>query len=205
MSLLQQNSPDVDDAARGEEYTKGTSHVIWATVVATVLVTIAIVIYVLAGEKPPAVVGQVEQVWVHPVHTVTAGFDASGAAIPTESYDQVLVFTRVSLHNQSDKPLFMHQIMTNAKFDDGIHTSYAATSADYDRIFQAYPELASVHGQGLSQATTINPGETKDGNFVSAFKMNKQQWDERKDLNFTFAFQYQPALTLAPKGQVIEQ
>ena len=46
MSLLQQETPDkVDDAALGEELTKGSSHVVWATIAATVLVTIAIAIY----------------------------------------------------------------------------------------------------------------------------------------------------------------
>ncbi len=35
--------------------------------------------------------------------------------------------------------------------------------------------------------------------------MTKQQWDARKDLNFTFAFRYQPSLVLAPHTAVIEQ
>ena len=43
MSLLHQDSPEeIDDAARGEEFTKGTSHVVWASALATVLVTVAI-------------------------------------------------------------------------------------------------------------------------------------------------------------------
>ena len=41
--------------AAGESYTKGTSHVIVATVVATVLVSIAVAVYLFIGEKPPAV------------------------------------------------------------------------------------------------------------------------------------------------------
>jgi len=35
--------------------------------------------------------------------------------------------------------------------------------------------------------------------------MSKQQWDARKNLSFTFAFQYQPSLVLAPQSAVIEQ
>ena len=67
MSLLHQDSPEeIDDAALGEELTKGTSHVVVATVIAAVVVTIAIAIYVLAGQKPPAATGEIVQVWAHP-------------------------------------------------------------------------------------------------------------------------------------------
>ena len=50
MSLLQQEKRD----AAGESYTKGTSHVILATVIAVVLVSAAMTVYVISGEKPPA-------------------------------------------------------------------------------------------------------------------------------------------------------
>ena len=41
--------------------------------------------------------------------------------------------------------------------------------------------------------------------FVSSFRITKQQWDARKDLNFTFAFQYQPSLVLTPHSAITEQ
>jgi hypothetical protein len=205
MSLLQQDSASPDSAAPGEEYTKGTGHLVWAGIIATVLVTVAIGLYVWIGQKPPAAVGTVEQVWARPMHTETSGFDAAGAPMPKQSFDQVLVFTRVKLHNQSDKPLFLHQVMANATMDDGIHTSYAAIPSDYDRVFLAYPELASLHGSSLPSEATIDAGQTIEGTFVSAFRMSKQEWDARKNLNFTFAFQYQPSLVLAPQSAVIEQ
>jgi len=206
MSLLHQDSPEeTDDAARGEELTKGSSHVVIAGIIAAVVVTIVIALYVLAGQKPPAATGEIVQVWGHPRHTITSGFDAAGAAMAQKSFDHVLVFTQVKLHNQSDKPLFLHQILTNATLADGPHTSYAATLTDYDRVFIAYPELASLHSKGLSPETTINPGQTVEGTFVSSFRITKEQWDARKDLSFTFAFQYLPSLTLTPHSAVTEQ
>jgi hypothetical protein len=205
MSLLQQDYPEVDDAALGEEFTKGSSHLVWAAVIATVLVTVAIALYVMAGTKPPAVTGEIEHVWAHPMHTETSGFDASGVAVAKEGFDQVLVFTRVKLHNQSDKPVFLREILTNAKLDDGIHSSYAAIPIDYDRVFQAYPELASLHTNGISPSSTINPGQTIEGTFISAFRLNKAQWESRKSLDFTLGFKYLPNLTLTPTAPVIEQ
>jgi hypothetical protein len=206
MSLLHQDSPEaIDDAARGEEFTKGSSHVVWAAVIAAVLVSVALAIYVIAGQKPPIASGEIEQVWVHPQLTVTPAFDANGEPMPQESFDQVYVFALVKLRNESKAPLYLHNIMTNTKLDDGIRSSYAATAADYDRVFLAYPAMPVPHGKGLPLMMTIDPGQTVEGTVVSAFRMSKQQWDAGKDLSFTFAFEYQPSLVLKPHSPAIVQ
>jgi hypothetical protein len=203
MSLLSQQSPEArDGAALGEEYTKGTSHLVVASIIAAVLVTIAVAIYVIAGEKPPAATGDIVEVWAHPMHTETSGFDANGASIPKESFDQVLVFTHVRLRNQSKVPIFLHEILTNIMLDDGVHSSYAALPADYDRIFIAYPTLDSLRATPLSPDTTLDPGQTKEGTFVSAFRLTPTQWAARKSLDFSFGFRYLPSLKLTPQVPV---
>ncbi|HEY1732378.1 MAG TPA: hypothetical protein VGG15_11545 [Terriglobales bacterium] len=198
MSLLHQNSEEVDDAALGEELTKGSSHLVWASVIAAVVVSAAIAIYVLAGQKPQAATGEIEQVWVHPQHTETSGFDANGVPMPKEVYDQIYVFALVKIHNQAKEPLFLHSIMTDATLDDGIHTAYDASASDYERLFTAYPNLPVPHGKPLSPQVTIQPGDTVEGTIVAAFRLTKEQWDAHKDLSFTFAIQYQPNLKLTP-------
>jgi hypothetical protein len=206
MSLLNQETrQELDDAARGEEFTKGTSHILWASLAAAVVVTIAIAIYVIAGEKPPVATGEVLEIWAHPMHTVTPAFDASGSPLSQETFDQVLVFTKVRLHNQSKAPLFLHQITTNVTLDDGIHTSYAAMPSQYERIFVAYPDLSQWKSATLSPDMTMEAGQTAEGTFVSSFRMTKQQWDSRKGLNYSFAFRYQPNVTINAKNAVIDR
>lgn len=205
MSLLQHDSTELDDAARGEEFTKGSSHVVIASVIAAVVVSIAVAIYVIAGEKPPAATGEIEQVWVHAQHSESSGFDANGVAVAPEQMDQVYVFALVKIHNQSKQPLFLRNCITNATLPDGIHSSYAATATDYDRVFIAYPAMPVPHGKGLSLTSTIDPGQTIEGTIVSAFHLTKPEWDARKDLSFTLGLQYQPSLTLAPHAQVIDR
>lgn len=206
MSLLNQETrQELDDAARGEEFTKGTSHILWASLAAAVVVTIAIAIYVIAGEKPPVATGEVLEIWAHPMHTVTPAFDASGSPLSQETFDQVLVFTKVRLHNQSKAPLFLHQITTNVTLDDGIHTSYAAMPSQYERIFVAYPDLSQWKSATLSPDMTMEAGQTAEGTFVSSFRMTKQQWDSRKGLNYSFAFRYQPNVTIDAKNAVIDR
>jgi hypothetical protein len=208
MSLLQHDTPqELEEIAPGESYTKGSSHVILAAIVATVLVTAAIVIYVLAGEKPPVATGEILEVWAHPMHTVTPAFDASGMAIPQDSFDQVLVFTRVRLHNQSKQPLFLHQILTNITHPDGsIDSSFATTASQYERIFMAYAGLSQWHTPALNtDELTIQPDQTVEGTFVSSFKMAKEPWDARKALDYSFSFRYQAVLKLTPKVAVTDR
>ena len=106
-----------------------------------------------------------------------------------------MVFTEVRLENHTDHPLYLKNVLTNATLADGIHSSYAANKADYDRIFVAYPDMPVPHNAPMSPLdTTIDPGQTVEGTFVSAFKMTKEQWDARKKLDYTFNFRYQPSL-----------
>jgi hypothetical protein len=205
MSLLQQDDTELDDASRGESFTKGTSHVVVASVVATILVSVAIAIYVITGEKPPVVTGDILGVTAHAMHTESSGLDANGAPMPQESFDQVYVFTHVRLHNQTAGPVFLLSVLTNATLPDGIHSSYAAPASDYDRVFLAYPDMPVPHDKALSLNTTIESGQTVEGTVVSAFKLTKQDWDARKDLNYTFAFRYQPSVVLTPRVAVVDR
>ena len=201
MSLLQQESRE----AAGESYTRGTSHVIIATVIAVVLVSAAMTVYVISGEKPPASTGEVLDVWAHTMHTETSGWDANGAAIPKEEIDQLLLFTHVRLHNRGKQPIFLHQALANLTLPDGIHSSYAAMPSDYERVFTGYPQLQQWHAPSISPDLTIQPGETKEGTFVCSFRLKKAEWDSRKALGYTFNFQYLPALTIDFKGAITER
>jgi hypothetical protein len=203
MSLLEQSPEEIQFEKPGESYTKGSSHVVIAGVAAAILVSAAIALYVISGQKPPAATGEVVEVWEHPLHTETSGMDANGALMAKESFDQMLVFAHVRLHNQSKQPIFLYQILTNAQLADGEHSSYAAMPGDYDRIFVAYPAMQPLRATPISPDSTINPGETKEGTFVSSFRIPKDQFDARKSLDFEFAFRYLPSLKLAPQTAVI--
>ena len=204
MSLLQQDSPSGTDG-RGEELTKGTGHPVIATVLSAVIVTIVIAGYVIGSQKPPAFTGEASRVVAHMMHRETSGFDASGAVMPKEEFDQVLVFSHLKLHNQSKDPLFLHQVLTNIVMDNATRSSYAAIPADYERLFAAYPDLAALHGKPLPQEATIAPGQDLEGDIVSSFRMTKAEFDSRKGLDFTVSFRYQPDLKITPVGAVAEQ
>lgn len=206
MSLLHQDSPEeIDDAARGEEFTKGSSHVVLAGLIAAALVVLAIALYIWAGQTPPVASGEIVQVWAHPRHGQTSGFDANGAPVPKVTFDQLLIFAHIKLRNKSKVPLYLEDVLMNAKLDDGILSVSAGDAAQYDEVFVAYPDLAPLHAKALTPRTMIAPGESLDGNAFWATRLTKQEWDARKDLNFTFKFQYQSSLVLAPHTAVMER
>lgn len=205
MSLLQQNPSALDGTAPGEEMTKGSTHLLWAGLIAAVAVTVAIAIYFIVGQKPPASAGEVSRAVAHLMHRETAGFDANGAPMPKQDFDQVLLFTHIKLHNQSKQPLFLHQLMANVTLEDGIHSSYAATPTDYERLFAAYKDLASLHGRSLATEETIPAGETVEGDFVTSFRMTREEWRARKGLDYTVSFRYQPDMKLTPATAVSER
>jgi hypothetical protein len=207
MSLLQQDTTELDDAAKGEEYTKGTTNLGKAAIISTIALSIAAFVYIYTGEKPPMATGEILNIWAHPIHTDTSGFDANGAPMAKESFDQMFVFSQVRLHNQSNVPLFLINVLTDFTAQDGnITSNYAANKGDYDRFFVAYPDTQIPHGPALSPLdTVIQPGQTVEGTVVSAYKMTKQGWDARKGLELTFIFRYQPSLKLTPHVPVIDR
>jgi hypothetical protein len=222
MSLLHQESQEeIDDAALGEEFTKGSSHVVRAGFIATVLVTVVVAIVVLASHKPLVASGEIVQVWAYPEHGQTSGTDANGDAKSQESFDQVLLFARVKLHNRSNIPLVVQDVLANVRLADGIPLSVSAGSvAQFEEAFLAYPKLDAPYGKPLAHHIVLDPGQSVDGTAFWVFRMTKQQWDARKDwlpdpnrgdpgsksgLNFTVSIQYQQDLVLAPQTAVMEQ
>jgi len=203
MSLLHQNAQEpLDDASQGEELTKGTSHIVIAGVIAAIVVTIGIVFYFVAGQKPPVATGEVLQIWAHPIHVETSGLDANGEAMAKKTADQILVFARIRFHNQSNMPITMHDVMSDATLDDGVHSSYAASAVDFDRMFVAFPEVASFREAPLPTERTLNPGETVEGLAVTSYRVSKAQWDARKDLSYSIAIKYQPKILVKLKTPV---
>jgi hypothetical protein len=222
MSLLHQDTPEeIDDAALGEEFTKGSSHVIWASIIAAVLVIALVGIALLAGRKPPVASGQVVQVWAFPRHGETSGLDANGDPMAKDVFDQVLVFAHIKLQNQSKHPLQVQNVLANIHQADGIPLSVSAGNiAQYQEAILAYPELATLQGAPLSPHTIIESGQSLEGNLIWVFRMDRQQWQTRKEwqpdpdhddpgsksgLNFTVAIQYQKDLVLTPSSPVMER
>ena len=208
MSLLQiSNDPhhEHDASSEGKDLAAGSSYLLWTTITAVILVSVGIAVFLWVNHKPPVAAGEVTQVSAHAVHSLAAGIAGNGVPMSAEPSDQVLVFASVRVRNQSDQPIVLKELMANATFGDGIHSSYAAGAADFDRIFVAYPELAGLRGKPLLRETVVPAGQTIDGMIISSFRATKEFWATKKDLNFTVEFKMHPDLVLTPAGPIVEQ
>lgn len=202
MSLLQQDTNHQDDAARGEEFTKGTSRIGIAAIIATVAVALAIAAYVIAGQKGPVATGEVTGVTIHMIHRETSAFDAGGAPKPKDEFDQLLLFAHLRVQNQGKQPITVHDIMANITLPDGIHSSNAASPYDYERLFQFMPDLNPLRGKSLPLESTLAPGQAIEGDAIMSFRMTPADWDTRKNLDFSVAIPYQDTLKITAKAPV---
>ncbi len=159
-----------------------------------------------ASRKPPAASGEIVQVWAHPRHVETSGLDANGAPMAKESFDEVLLFAHVKLKNDSKYPLVLENALANVSPADGILSVSAGSTAQYDEVFLAYPELAALHSNALPPRTRSRRGRAWTGTAFWVFRRYANRSGTRaRSLNFTFSFQYQPSLVLAPHTAVMEQ
>ncbi len=208
MSLLKLKEDAIGDAGdkpSGEDYARGSGYILWASIIAFITVSVGIGLFVMADHKPPVAAGEITQVWAHSVHTINTPLDANGNPTPGNAFDQILVFAQVRVRNQSDQPIVLKELLTNVRLEDGLHSSYAASAIDYDRIFIAYPQLSGLRSKSLVRETIVQPGDVLEGMIVSSFHVSKEQWAARKELNFSLQFKFHPDLILTPKVPIQEQ
>lgn len=166
--------------------------------VATVAVLLTTAIYVWVGEKPPVAVGQIVKLDVTPIHTeMRVGAGAQGVQGGMDTYDQLLITAEVKVRNQTNIPLFLHDMWSNLSTNNGDQDrSLAANTTDFQSVFIAYPQMASLKQEPLLRDTTIQPGQTAQGLVIFHYPMTKDQWDARHGFEAVFSFTHQKNLVL---------
>jgi hypothetical protein len=169
-------------------------------VIAAIVVSIALGLYVYLGQKPPVAAGEVLQATVYPVHTVinnSGGAAQEGMAGSSESYDQVLILTKIKIRNQTDIPLFLQDISSAIKLPDGSEQeNVAASNRDMDRVFQAYPSLSYLRADSIPRDITLTPGQDAEGLAIFNYPLSKDQWSKLQTANVVVSFMHQKNLEL---------
>lgn len=172
----------------------------WKTfALAAVVLIVAVAIFYLIVRKPPETAGEIVQVNYYPVHsTISGGGDGTdGMQGGNESYDQLLVLAVVRVRNQTDIPIFLQDIAATVTTADGAkHENIGAGASDFDRVFQAFPSLASLRSQPFDRTATIAPGQSAEGLAIFNFPLTRQQWDQRKSGNVVVSFLHQRNLLI---------
>jgi hypothetical protein len=159
---------------------------------------------VLFERKTPTATGEIARVSIYPVQARIAGGAAgtSGEQGQDEIINQMLVFAHVRLHNPNTAPITIVDNWAVVTLPNGdTRRSLGASTADFDKVFQAYPQLAPVHTDPLRRDLQIQPGQSVDGLVVFSYPMSRQEWDSRKSMRVTITFNGAKDVTLdAPEG-----
>ena len=177
-----------------------------------VVVAIAVAVLAAAGvfawiyTRPALQTGKVLSVNVKPIHRELGtgpvnGSRTEGVAGQPDIYDEMIVLADVEIKNQTDIPLFLHDMWGVVHLPDDDQRSLAAPSRDFEKVFIAYPELKQLEKAPLPRDITLTPGQQVEGMVIYSYPISQAQWDSRTGMDLTFSFLHQKPLVLqvAPK------
>jgi hypothetical protein len=108
---------------------------------------------------------------------------------------------QVTLRAVGEKPLYIKGIKADLKTQDNSYTDNAAAGSDFDRYFQAYPDLRDHAMKALTVETKIPPGGEERGTVIVTFPITKDQFDSRKSLTVTVEPYDQRPVVLKESGK----
>jgi hypothetical protein len=169
-------------------------------VIAAIVVSIALGLYVYLGQRPPVAAGEILTMNLYPVHTLInngGGGGAEGMVGTGEYYDQMLILAKVRVRNQTDIPLFMQDISATIKLPDGSEqVNVTASDKDMDRVFLAYPSLSYLRADSIRRDMTLTPGQSVQGLTIFNFPIAKEQWDTLQTAKVVVSFLHHKNLEL---------
>jgi len=103
-------------------------------------------------------------------------------AVEIPGQNSTMAALTFTLHNTSDKILYVHTLQASLKAPSGDSTADAVSAVDFDRYFQAFPALKDGAQTALSPETKIQPGETTRRTIIVAFPMTLDAFNQRQAL-----------------------
>lgn len=105
------------------------------------------------------------------------------AAVQIPGQDSTMVALTFTLHNTSDKVLYVRSLQGSIKVPSGDVAPVDAVSAvDFERYFQAFPALKNGAQPALTPETKIQPGETASRTIIVAFPVSLEAFNQRQAL-----------------------
>lgn len=155
----------------GEEYDRPGRTLPPAQIVAIALAGVAIVLAIV--------------MYVARYKPVSAGSLDDVSSVELADHNSVMAAINVTVHNISQKPLWIHEISAGVDTDKGKFTDTAASAVDFDRYYQAFPSLKQHALPALMPEMKIAPGGELKGTVIVSFPVNEDIFNRRKSLSVT--------------------
>jgi len=161
-------------------------------VVAAAVLAIVLGIYLASSRKPPTSTGSAVRVVALPMHIESKGSIAPGQEGTidenVEKSDSVLVNIALDVKNAIGKPMYIKGLQAKLVTQKGEFTDDAAPASDYERIVQAYTQLAIPEVKPFQVESSIPAKVDQKGLAIFSFPVSRDDWDKRKSLQATVNF-----------------
>ena len=114
------------------------------------------------------------------------------ASVEVPNQNLVMVAINVSIVNHGEKPYWIHAMEATLETAGGKFSDQPASAADFDRYFQAFPDLKQHALAPLKPETKIEPGGQAAGTILVSFPVAAQAFAQRKSLTVTIQPYDQP-------------
>ena len=104
-------------------------------------------------------------------------------AVEVPGQGTTVVALTFNLHNTSDKILYVHSLQSSIKAPTGDATADAVSAVDFDRYFQAFPDLKHGAEPALMPETKIQPDETVIRTIIVNFPMTLDKFNQRQSIS----------------------
>jgi hypothetical protein len=162
----------------GEEFGTAKKNLPPVKIVAIGVGVVAIVAIILALVQRP--------------HSATTGSIDDVVSVEVPDQNMVMVAINVSFQNNGVKSYWIHTIKADLDTTSGSFTDDAASPADFDRYFQAFPALKQHALAPLEREAKITPGGRIAGTVIVTFPVTPDAFANRKSLRVTIQPYDQP-------------
>src|SRR5438270_9535976 len=101
------------------------------------------------------------------------------AAVEIPGQNATMTALTFTIRNTSDKTLYVRSLEGKINAPTGESTADAVSAVDFDRYFQAFPQLKTSAQPALSPETKIEPNEAVARTIIVAFPVTLDQFNKR--------------------------
>ncbi len=135
-------------------------------------------------------------VWFFRATPVASGSIDEAFAVDVPNQGTVLATVQITLKNVTEKPLSLRNINITIQTDKGEFSDDFSSVANFQRYFQAFPDLQQHSIEGLPRELKIPPGNQVSGSVIVSFPITKQEFDSRRGLSASVSFYDHPPVTI---------
>lgn len=101
-------------------------------------------------------------------------------AVEIPGQTSTMVALTLTLHNTSDKALYVRSLQGTVKTGSGDTTADAVSAVDFDRYYQAFPSLKNGAQPALAPELRVEVGQSITRTIIVAFPITLEAFNQRK-------------------------